>query len=58
MIARRNFLFGLGAVLAAPAIIRPGLLMRVRSILLPAPEEEFYSLNFIYSQALSISDRA
>ncbi len=34
MTSRRNFLIGLGAALAAPAIIRtPGLLMPVRKVL-------------------------
>lgn len=36
MTSRRSFLLGLGAALAAPAIIKtPGLLMPVRSIILP-----------------------
>jgi hypothetical protein len=35
MLARRGFLAGLIATLAAPAIIRPGLLMPVRRILIP-----------------------
>ena len=33
MIARRSFLFGLGALLAAPAIVRAESLMPVRAII-------------------------
>jgi hypothetical protein len=32
---RRRFLFGLGALIAAPAIIRPGILMPIKVIDLP-----------------------
>lgn len=35
MIARRSFLLGLGAAVCAPAIIRPGILMPVKRMLLP-----------------------
>lgn len=39
MTSRRNFLLGLGAALAAPAIIRtPGLLMPVRKVIKPEHE--------------------
>jgi hypothetical protein len=43
MIPRRGLLAGLGALLAAPAIIRtPGLLMPVKAVVLtPSPQEVF-----------------
>jgi hypothetical protein len=34
---RRGFLFGLGALFIAPAIIRPGILMPIKVIELPPP---------------------
>lgn len=34
---RRGFLAGLGAALAAPALIRPGILMPVRRVIAPEP---------------------
>ena len=37
MINRRGFLFGLGALIAAPAIVRPGILMPIKVIELPPP---------------------
>jgi hypothetical protein len=35
--SRRGFLSGLGAVLAAPAVVRAANLMPVRGIIMPAP---------------------
>ena len=34
---RRSFLFGLGALIAAPAIVRPGIIMPIKVIKLPPP---------------------
>ena len=42
--SRRGFLVGLGAAVAAPAVIRtPGLLMPVRSILIDQPPFETFA---------------
>ena len=57
MLARRGFLAGLIATLAAPAIIRPGLLMPVRRILIPVDYDFKAFVGLITNETLRILEQ-
>ena len=55
--SRRSFITGLGAIFAAPAIVRVSSLMPVKALLQPTPEE-IYNIGLGYAitrQAISNS---
>lgn len=47
-LSRRGLLTGLGAIIAAPAIVRAASLMPVRGIVMDVPRADYYHLDAIY----------
>ena len=40
---RRKLLVGLGALIAAPAVVRAGILMPIRGIVMPVAEPDYFA---------------